>query len=183
MINLNNNITIKQLYDQLSEQLLIVFTNMEKNPSFKMDKNNVLISFDAFIQCIMVKAILHKRSFEVGELNYIKNLVKFSDFFKNYNVLRDTYPSKEIEEAVYNESSAYVKQVPDVATMSILVDHEIESSILKSKLTFSRMLYNCFEEIITTVVDDSEDPYASKLLSPIKEFFAKNHVLEFEYNE
>ena len=137
MINLNNNITIKQLYDQLSEQLLIVFTNMEKNPSFKMDKNNVLISFDAFIQCIMVKAILHKRSFEVGELNYIKNLVKFSDFFKNYNVLRDTYPSKEIEEAVYNESSAYVKQVPEVATMSILVDHEIESSILKSKLTLA----------------------------------------------
>ena len=37
MINLNNNITIKQLYDQLSEQLLIVFNNMEKNPSFKMD--------------------------------------------------------------------------------------------------------------------------------------------------
>ena len=174
MINLNNNTTIKQLYDQLSEQLLIVFTNMEKNPSFKMDKNSVLISFDAFIQCIIVKAVLHKRSFEVGELNYIKNLVKFSDFFKNYNVIRDTYPSKEIEEAVYNESSQYVKQVPDVATMSILVDH---------KMTFSRMLYTCFEEIITTVVDDLEDPYASKLLSPIKEFFAKNHVLEFEYNE
>ena len=47
----------------------------------------------------MIKAVLHKRSFEVGEVNYIKNLVKFSDFFKDYNIVRDTYPKKEVEES------------------------------------------------------------------------------------
>ena len=183
MINLNNNTIIKQLYDQLAEQLLLVFSNMEKNPNFELDKNNVLISFDAYFQCIMVKAVLHKRSFEVGEVNYIKNLVKFSDYFKNYNIVRDTYPSKEVEEALYKESTAYVSIVPEVATMSLLVDREIESSILKSKVTFSRMLYDCYEEIISIIVDDAEDNYSEKILSPIKEFFARHQVLEFTHNE
>jgi hypothetical protein len=67
--------------------------------------------------------------------------------------------------------------------MSILVDHEIESSILKSKITFSKMLYNCFFEIVTIVVDDTEDNYPEKVLSPLKDFFARNQVLEFSYNE
>ena len=55
--------------------------------------------------------------------------------------------------------------------------------VYKEKPDYCDCGNNTFEEIITTVVDDLEDPYASKLLSPIKEFFAKNHVLEFEYNE
>lgn len=183
MINLNNNIVIKQLYDQLSEQLLLVYANMAKNPSFKMDKNEILISFDAYFQSIMIKSVLHKRNFEVGEVNYIKNLVKFADYYSEYNIIRDTYPSKEVEESLYKESTAYVSQVPDVAAMSILVDHEIESSILKSKITFSKMLYNCFEEVITIIVDDTEDAYADKVLGPLKDFFVRHHVLEFEYNE
>ena len=183
MINLNNNTIIKQLYDQLAEQLLLVFSNMEKNPNFNLDKNNVLISFDAYFQCIMIKAVLHKRSFEVGEVNYIKNLVKFSDFFKDYNIVRDTYPKKEVEEALYKESTAYVNLVPEVATMSLLVDREIESSILKSQITFSRMIYDCFYEVISIIIDDVEDDYANKILSPIKEFFARHQVLEFAHNE
>ena len=67
--------------------------------------------------------------------------------------------------------------------MSILVDREIESSILKSKITFSKMLYNCFEEVITIIIDDTEDAYAEKILTPLKDFFVRHHVLEFEYNE
>lgn len=179
MVNLNNNAIIKQLYDQLSEQLLLVYSNMEKNNSFDLDKNTILISFDAFFQCIMVKAVLHKRSFEVGEVNYIKNLVKFSDFLKDYYVVKDTYPSKEVEQSLYKESTAFISNVPEVATMSLLVDREIESSILKSEITFSRMLYDCFKEVITIIVDDSEDDYAERILRPMKEFFARHQVLEF----
>ena len=183
MINLNNNIVIKQLYDQISEQLLLVYSNMAKNPSFNMDKNEILVSFDAYFQSIMIKAVLHKRNFEVGEVNYIKNLVKFSDYYSKYNIIRDTYPSKEITDELYKESTVYITQVPEVAAMSIIVDHEIESSILKSKITFSKMLYNCFEEVIEIIVDDAEDTYAEKILSPLKDFFVRHHVLEFEYNE
>jgi hypothetical protein len=183
MINLNDNTRIKQLYDQLSEQLLLVYTNMSKNQDFDIDKNLILVSFDAFFQCSLVKAVLHKRKFEVGEVNFIKNLVKFADYFSDIYVLRDTYPSSEVEKQLYELSSNYLKQVPEVATMSILVDHEIESSILKSKITFSKMLYNCFFEIVTIVVDDTEDNYPEKVLSPLKDFFARNQVLEFSYNE
>lgn len=183
MINLNDNTRIKQLYDQLSEQLLLVYTNMSKNQNFGLDKNIILVSFDAFFQCSLVKAVLHKRKFEVGEVNYIKNLVKFSDYFSEIYVVKDTYPSSEVEKQLYELSTNYLKQVPEVATMSILVDHEIESAILKSKITFSKMLYNCFFDIITIVVDDTEDDYAEKVLSPLKDFFAKNKVLEFSYNE
>ena len=183
MINLNNNIVIKQLYDQISEQLLLVYTNMAKNPNFNMDKNEILISFDAFFQSIMINAVLHKRNFEVGEVNYIKNLVKFSDYYSKYNIIRDTYPSKEVTDELYKESTAYINHVPEVAAMSILVDREIESSILKSKITFSKMLYNCFEEVITIIIDDTEDAYAEKILTPLKDFFVRHHVLEFEYNE
>jgi hypothetical protein len=183
MINLNDNTRIKQLYDQLSEQLLLVYTNMSKNQDFDIDKNLILVSFDAFFQCSLVKAVLHKRKFEVGEVNFIKNLVKFADYFSDIYVLRDTYPSSEVEKQLYELSTNYLKQVPEVATMSILVDHEIESSILKSKITFSKMLYNCFFEIVTIVVDDTEDNYPEKVLSPLKDFFARNQVLEFSYNE
>lgn len=183
MINLNNNTVIKQLYDQLAEKLLLIFTNMEKSPNFNLDKNNVLISFDAYFQCIMVKSVLHKRNFEVGEINYIKNLVKFSDYFKEYNIIRDTYPSKEIEESLYKEASAYLNLIPEVATMSLLVDREIESSILKSQITFSRILYDCYKEVITIIVDDVEDSYADIILCPMKEFFIRHHVLEFTENE
>lgn len=183
MINLNNNIVIKQLYDQLSDQLLLIFSNMEKNPNFDLDKNKVLISFDAYFQCIMVKAVLHKRSFEVGEVNYIKNIVKFSDYFKEYNIIRDTYPSKEVEETLYKVSTAYINVIPDVATMSLLVDREIESSILKSKITFSRILYDCYKEVISIIIDDIDDPYAEKILRPMKEFFIRQHVLDFTQNE
>jgi hypothetical protein len=183
MINLNDNTRIKQLYDQLSEQLLLVYTNMSKNQDFDIDKNLILVSFDAFFQCSLVKAVLHKRKFEVGEVNFIKNLVKFADYFSDIYVLSDTYPSSEVEKQLYELSTNYLKQVPEVATMSILVDHEIESSILKSKITFSKMLYNCFFEIVTIVVDDTEDNYPEKVLSPLKDFFARNQVLEFSYNE
>ena len=183
MINLNNNMVIKQLYDHISTQLLVVYENMAKNPSFKMDKNEVLVSFDAYIQSLMVQAVLHKRNFEVGEINYIKNLVKFFDYYQNYNILRDTYPSKEVVDALYKDSTSCVNQVPEVCAMSILVDHEIETSILKSKITFSKMLYLFFEEVITIIVDDAEDSYADKILRPIKDFFARHHALEFEYNE
>jgi hypothetical protein len=183
MINLNDNTRIKQLYDQLSEQLLLVYTNMSKNQDFDIDKNLILVSFDAFFQCSLVKAVLHKRKFEVGEVNFIKNLVKFADYFSDIYVLRDTYPSSEVEKQLYELSTNYLKQVPEVATMSILVDHEIESSILKSKITFSKMLYNCFFEIVTIVIDDTEDNYPEKVLSPLKDFFARNQVLEFSYNE
>lgn len=180
MINLNNNVVIKQLYDKISEQLLLVYENMIKNPSFNMDKNDILISFDAYFQSVMIKAVLHKRNFEVGEINYIKNIVKFSDYYSKYNIIRDTYPSKEIEEALYKESSDYICRVPEVAAMSILIDHEIESSILKSSITFSKMLYNCFYEVATMIIDDTEDSYADVLLTPLKDFFARHHVLEFE---
>ena len=170
-------------YDIVTEQLLLVYTNMSKNQDFDIDKNLILVSFDAFFQCSLVKAVLHKRKFEVGEVNFIKNLVKFADYFSDIYVLRDTYPSSEVEKQLYELSTNYLKQVPEVATMSILVDHEIESSILKSKITFSKMLYNCFFEIVTIVVDDTEDNYPEKVLSPLKDFFARNQVLEFSYNE
>lgn len=183
MINLNNNLKIKQIYDQLAEQLLLVYDNMAKNQTFNLDKNLILVSFDAFFQCLLVKAVLHKRKFEVGEVNFIKNLVKFADYFKEIYVVKETYPSEEVSNQLYTESTNYIKQVPFVATMSILVDHEIESSILKSKFTFSKILYNAFYEIVTLVVDDVEDNYAERILSPLKDFFAKNKVLEFTYNE
>jgi hypothetical protein len=109
--------------------------------------------------------------------------VKFSDYFKDYNIIKDTYPSKEIEDALYKESTAYINLIPEVATMSLLVDREIESSILKSQVTFSRMLYNCFLEVVSVIIDDAEDDYDEKILSPLKEFFARHQVLEFTHNE
>ena len=150
---------------------------MSKKDSFDLDKNDVLISFDSYVQSIMVKAILHKRSFEVGEVNYIKNIVRYYDYLNDVKVAKDVYPTRADEELLENLSSAYVKQIPTFATMSVLVDREIEDSIIKSDQTFSMLLYLFFEEVVNTIVDDTEESYSTTLLEPIYEFFSKNQTL------
>lgn len=177
MILLTNNNLIKQYYDRIADQIVEAFTKMSKKDSFDLDKNDVLISFDSYVQSIMVKAILHKRSFEVGEINYIKNIVRYFDYLSDVKVAKDVYPSKEDEELLNDLSSQYVKQIPVFATMSVLVDREIEDSIIKSDQTFSMLLYLFFEEIVNIIVDDAEESYSTILLKPIYEFFSKNQTL------
>ena len=177
MILLTSNNLIKQYYDRIADQIVEAFTKMSKKDSFDLDKNDVLISFDSYVQSIMVKAILHKRSFEVGEVNYIKNIVRYYDYLNDVKVAKDVYPTREDEELLENLSSAYVKQIPTFATMSVLVDREIEDSIIKSDQTFSMLLYLFFEEVVNTIVDDTEESYSTTLLEPIYEFFSKNQTL------
>ena len=119
----------------------------------------------------------HKRSFEVGEVNYIKNIVRYYDYLNDVKVAKDVYPTRADEELLENLSSAYVKQIPTFATMSVLVDREIEDSIIKSDQTFSMLLYLFFEEVVNTIVDDTEESYSTTLLEPIYEFFSKNQTL------
>lgn len=177
MIILNNNANIKSIYNQVADQIVITYNNMAKSPSFKLNKNEVLISFDAYIQSLIIRTLLHNRSFERGEINFVKNLVRFSDYFKNTNVSKDLYPSKEVEEYLKKESKKITKEVPVFIMMSALVDKEIENSIIKSNQTFSMTLYSAFESIINIVLDDPEDDYANRLLEPIQEFFINNHVM------
>ena len=177
MILLTNNNLIKQYYDRIADQIVEAFTKMSKKDSFDLDKNDVLISFDSYVQSIMVKSILHKRNFEVGEINYIKNIVRYYDYLNDIKVAKDVYPTSEDEELLENLSSAYVKQIPSFATMSVLVDREIEDSIIKSDQTFSMLLYLFFEEVVNTIVDDAEESYSTILLEPIYEFFSKNQTL------
>ena len=61
--------------------------------------------------------------------------------------------------------------------MSVLVDREIEDSIIKSDQTFSMLLYLFFEEIVYIFDDDAEESYSTILLKPIYEFFSKNQTL------
>ena len=117
MILLTNNNLIKQYYDRIADQIVEAFTKMSKKDSFDLDKNDVLISFDSYVQSIMVKAILHKRSFEVGEINYIKNIVRYFDYLSDVKVAKDVYPSKEDEELLNDLSSQYVKQIPIFETV------------------------------------------------------------------
>lgn len=181
MILLTNNTTIKQYYERIADQIVEAYTKMAKKDSFTLDKNDVLISFDSYFQCLIVKALLHKRSFEVGEVNFVKNIVRYFDYFKDVRVAKDMYPTKEVEEELYNMSSIIVKEIPSFAAMSVMVDREIEDSILKTDQTFCMLLYNVFEEIINIVIDDVEDDYSNKLLNPLKEFFSKNQTfIQFE---
>lgn len=176
MAILNNNSNIKQIYNQLSDQIVNSYNSIAKTASFNLDKNDVLVSFDAYIQSIIIRALLHKRNFEAGEINFIKNLVKFSDYYKNIGVSKDTYPSKEVEDLLRRESRKITKEVPAVIMMCALIDKELENSIIRSSQTFSTILYSTFKMIINIVLDDPEDEYANRILEPISEFFINNHI-------
>ena len=107
---IDNNSSIKNIYEHLSEQIINLYNNMSKSSSFKLDKNDVLTGFDAYVQSIII--------------NFVKNIVKFSDYYKNINISKDAVPSKELEETLYKESKSVIKQVPAFIMMSALVDKE-----------------------------------------------------------
>lgn len=176
---IDHNSSIKNIYEHLSEQIINLYNNMSKSSSFKLDKNDVLTGFDAYVQSIIIKSLLHKRHFEPGELNFVKNIVKFSDYYKNINISKDAVPSKELEETLYKESKSVIKQVPAFIMMSALVDKELERSLIKSHQTFSMVLYSALKSIINIVLDDPEDDYSEKVLFAVGEFFKNNHILYY----
>lgn len=177
MTILNNKSNIVTIYEQLADQIINAYTEMAKDSSFNLTKNDVLISFDAFIQSIIIRSLLHKRNFELGEVNFIKNLVRYYDHYKNIEINKDSYPTPEDVEFLKKESRRITKEVPTFIMMSVLIDKELEIAIIKSTKTFSMVLYSTLKKIINIVLDDSEDQYANKVLNTIADFFTSNHVL------
>ncbi len=177
MSNLNNNSNIISIYNQLADQIINAYNGMAKDSSFNLNKNDVLISFDAFIQSIIIRSLLHKRNFEIGEINFIKNLVRYSDHFKNIEINKEQLPTTEEVDYLKKESRRITKEVPTFVMMSVLIDKEIEGSIIKSKKTFSMVLYSTLKNIINIVLNDQDDYYANKVLDTIADFFTSNRVL------
>lgn len=174
---LNYNSNINAIYNQLADQIVNAYNEMTKDASFHLSKNDVLISFDAFVQSIIIRSLLHKRNFELGEVNFIKNFVRYYDHYKNIIVNKDSYPTMDDVELLRKESIKITNEVPVFIMMSVLIDKELEIAIIKSPKTFSYLLYSTFEKIINLILDDPNDDFAGKVLNSIADFFVSNHIL------
>lgn len=174
---LNYNSNINAIYNQLADQIVNAYNEMTKDASFHLSKNDVLVSFDAFVQSIIIRSLLHKRNFKLGEVNFIKNFVRYYDHYKNIIVNKESYPTMDDVEFLKKESIKITNEVPVFIMMSVLIDKELEIAIIKSPKTFSYLLYSTFEKIINLVLDDPNEDFAGKVLNSIADFFVSNHIL------
>lgn len=176
MIILNDDQKIRELYRNLSETIHNSYNLISRNNSFKLNKNDVLVSFDSYISSIIFKTIYLIRPLYAGEINFINNLTSYNDHFKNIVIDHDTAPSDELVQEIINECEKTLSEIPAFALMTVMIDKKIEHSN-KKESTYSNYIYDLIEEIVEYLKDGEKEELSLKDMCSLFEFYNSNHVM------
>lgn len=185
MENTNIFTNIKTEYTNLAKEIEKAYNIMAKSPNFNLVKSEVLTSFDNFIQSVLLKTIINMNPVTIEQYNFVKNLGKFTDYFKDYTFFNDKDLSKDVINKLEEKCNKCLTIVPSFIVMSIMIDKELEESIDQNKITFSAHLYVSLKKLTEMLlVSESAEKKVNLekqviygMFRPIRHFLRDHHII------
>lgn len=167
------NEVLRLLYNSLADIIVKTYDNFTASNHTYIDKNDYLISFDNYMQNIILQTVLLSRGLEEGEFNFVKSIVKFSDGYKDLSVLKSTNPNTKFDDLIKKESRRRLDIIPDFIYVFYQVDKEFEHST--SKVSFCKFLYDRLVEIINFINSD-DSKIGLEVLKTLIAFFESHNI-------
>lgn len=168
------NEVLRLLYNSLADIVVKTYDNFTASNHTYIDKKDYLISFDYFMQNVMLQTVLLSRSLVEGEFNFVKSMVKYSDGYKDLSVLKSTDPNQKFDEFIKKESRKRLDSVPEFVYVFYQVDKEFEHST--SKVSFCKFLYDRLVEIINFINEGDDSKVPLEVLKTLISFCESHHI-------
>lgn len=172
---INNDEKIVNIYNQLSSIILETYQIMTKDPNLNLTKEDVLISFDNYFVSLILDTILSYRSLYAGEINFINNLTKYSDYFKDIKISREIEPEEQINNHIKSIAHSFVNKAPKFAILFVMADKNLENSVKTKSETFSSRYYNELKDLRDYLLDDNS--LLEDNLLPLYDFMKAQKVI------
>lgn len=154
MVIINNDEKITNIYNHLSKGILDAYVIMQADPSLKLKKNDTLSSFDNYFVSLILDTILSYRSLHAGEINFINNLCKYNDYFKDFKLSREEEPNDEFNHLIKDKAHKMIGDVPAFAMLCVMIDKNIENTLKSKEESFSSQYYNELKTVRDYLLDD-----------------------------
>lgn len=168
---LESQVILTQIYNNYAENLLTTFDQMDKAFHLPGKKQDFLVSFDDYIQCLIHQSLDDCNCLNDESLNMVHNLVKFHD-----TEVSDASVSLE-RRRLYCD--AVLNKVPNFIILCGYFDTELGDAYLNNKPTFSAYIFNFLKELIQLSYDESDFLIIreqNKLLKPIFDYYKMNKI-------